>query len=124
MVRRIYEEKEMSPKQQCNKILSKLRKYAKDNDHFMTIEKFSMYDTNGDVYIYFTTHRYFPNEAVKFTFSLEYGRSERSNWSTYFSVRVLPESEAPETETETFDSYEEAYDFILNYIIEYGNIDN
>ena len=42
---------EQSPKQLFNKIISKLRKYAKEHDCYMTIEKFGMYDNSGDIYI-------------------------------------------------------------------------
>lgn len=139
MVRRIQESKftkskrvhensnsrnEVSPKQQFNKIISKLRKYAKEHDCYMTIEKFGMSDNSGDIYLYITTNRTAMSGSVKFTFALGYGKNQRTDWKTYFAVECLDESDAPSFDRTVFYSYEEAYEFILDYIIEYGNIDS
>ena len=115
---------EQSPKQLFNKIISKLRKYAKEHDCYMTIEKFGMYDNSGDIYLYITTNRTAISGSVQFTFKIEYGKSQRSDWRTYFSVSGYSDSDIPTLDEEVFYSYEEAYEFILDYIIEYGNIDS
>ena len=115
---------EASPKKLFNKIISKLRKYAKEHDCYMTLEKFGMYDNSGNIYLYITTNRTTISGSVKFTFQLEYGKSQRTDWKTYFAVSCLDESDAPSFDSTVFYSYEEAYEFILDYIIKYGNIGN
>ena len=115
---------DQSPKQQFNKIISKLRKYAKGHDCYITIEKFGMYDNSGDIYLYITTNRTAISGSVQFTFKLEYGKSQRSDWRTYFSVSGSGDSDIPTLDEEVFYSYEEVYEYILDYIVEYGNIDS
>lgn len=62
---------ESSPKQLFNKIVSKLRKYAKEHGCYMTIEKFGATDNSGNAYLYFTTNRYAISGSVQFTFKLD-----------------------------------------------------
>ena len=74
--------------------------------------------------MYITTNRTAISGSVQFTFKIEYGKSQRSDWRTYFSVSGYSDSDIPTLDEEVFYSYEEAYEFILDYIIEYGNIDS
>lgn len=120
---RLIENNNTTIKQMFNKIISKLRKYAKDNDCAMTIEKFGVYDNTGSAYIYFTTNRYsYDGSSVRFTFDLEYVIGHWTDFRPCFKVRCLETSDAPSTGEQEFYSYEDAYEFILNYIVEYGNI--
>jgi DNA primase catalytic subunit len=107
-----------------NKIISKLKRYAKDNGCYMSIEKFGVYDNTGSVYVYFTTNRYsYDGSSVRFTFDLRYEIGAWTDFKPRFTVRCLEESDAPGTDEQEFYSYEDAYEFILNYIIKYGNMD-
>lgn len=123
MIKITYESLEnTSVKPMFNKIISKLRKYAKDNDCIMSIQKFGVYNNTGSAYIYFITNYHsYDGSSVQFTFDLEYGLRYQTD-EPCFTVRCLEESEAPATDKQEFYSYEDAYQFILNYIIEYGNI--
>ena len=123
MIKLIYEAKELSPKQECNKVLSMLRKYAKENDHYMTIEKFSTGDNSGDLILYFTTNRYdYNSDSVKFMFQIGYAANYSTDFKPEYLVGWLAESEGPDFGSKRFDYYKDMYDFILDYIIEYGNI--
>jgi hypothetical protein len=91
----------------------------------MTIEKFGMYDNTGDVYIYVTTNRYaMDGSDVRFAFSLKYEMGHWTDYKSRFTVQCLKTSDAPATDSQEFYSYEDAYDFILDHIIEYGNVDD
>ena len=90
MVRRIYEAKDLSPKQQCSKVISMLRKYAKQNGHFITVEKFGTDDNNGSLILYFTTNRYdySTNNSVRFTFQICYESSYSTDLKNNISCRL------------------------------------
>ena len=118
----LQEDKQLTPKQQFNKIISKLRKYAKDNGHYMSVEKFGTADNNGNTILYFTTNRYDPRNSVRFVLDLGYESSMRNDFNPEYIVGWSSDSDSPEFKSEIFNSNEKAYDFILNYIQEYGNI--